>query len=389
MQVIEVTNQQTEQQFCDVARILYKGEPNWICQLDGSVKEVFDPEKNNCFKNGKAIRWILKDDNNQLIGRIAAFVNGESAYQTDIPTGGCGYFECINNQEAANTLFNLAKNWLGEQGMKAMEGPVNFGENMENWGLLVDGFIKQGYGMPYHHEYYRDLFETYGFKTNYEQYSYHLDIKKAPDLPSRFWKIAAWVANKPDFKFECFDYKNKKKFIRDFIEIHKEAWSSHGNYKPVIYEEIEEMIDKAKFIVEEEFIWFAYHKDKPVAFFFMMPDFNQILQYFNGRLHWYSILKLLYLKMRKKITRARVMAMGVVPQFQKSGLESALFWHTRQVLLKKNWFDELELSWVGDFNPKMISIFEAVGGKKAKTHITMKYMIDPTIAFERAPIIND
>ena len=100
------------------------------------------------------------------------------------------------------------------------------------------------------------------------------------------------------------------------------------------------------------------------------------------------MLKMIYLKRKKVINRCRVLVMGVVPKFQKSGIESAIFYQLRQVLLKKDWYNEMELSWVGDFNPKMISIFEAVGGRRAKTHLTLRYLFDRQKDFKRSSIID-
>ena len=122
----------------------------------------------------------------------------------------------------------------------------------------------------------------------------------------------------------------------------------------------------------------------------MIPDVNQLIKYFpSGKLNFFKILRMLYLKWRKVITNCRVIVMGVVPKFQKSGIESAIFYQLRQVLLRKHWYNDMELSWVGDFNPKMISIFEAVGGKKDKTHLTLRYLFDRQKEFKRSPIIED
>ncbi len=116
-----------------------------------------------------------------LIGRVAAFYSREKAGAEKIPSGGLGHFECINDQDAAFMLFDAAKNWLRTKGLKAMDAPVNFGENDNNWGLLVDGFTHPGFGMPYNFPYYRSLFENYGFRIYFRQFSYHLDLKK--DFP--------------------------------------------------------------------------------------------------------------------------------------------------------------------------------------------------------------
>jgi hypothetical protein len=268
-----------------------------------------------------------------------------------------------------------------------MDGPVNFGENFFNWGLLADGFHRQSFGMPYHPPYYKKLFEKYGFQTYYKQFSYHLDIT-SPDLPARFWKIAEWVSKKKDFHYKNFSFKDQDRCIDDFISIYHQAWDKHGNYKTISREDLKALIRDARQILEEEFIWYVYFKDEPIAFFMMIPDLNQILVHLkNGKLSLFNILKLIYLKKRKIMTRCRVLVMGVIPKFQGAGIESGIFWQLRQVLLKKDWYKEMELSWVGDFNPKMITLFDAVGGKYAKTHLTMRYLFDRNKPFERLPII--
>ena len=230
MELIEVSGKDTISMFHEVPGKLYRKDPNYIPMLHKQVENIFDPVNNAKFNEGDAWRWILKDGN-EVIGRIAAFYDSGYSSSYEQPTGCIGFFECIENQEAAGILFDAARNWLMKNNMAAMDGPVNFGENFFNWGLLVEGFSPQSYGMQYHHHYYRKLFENYGFKTYYEQYSYALDISN-PDLPERFWKIAAWVAKKPGYRYEHFSFKNETKYIRDFIEIHRQAWSGHSNYKP-------------------------------------------------------------------------------------------------------------------------------------------------------------
>ncbi len=241
--------------------------------------------------------------------------------------------------------------------------------------------------MQYHPPYYKSLFENYGFQTYYQQFSYHLDIT-SPDLPERFWKIAEWVARKPGFSYKTFSFKDQERCISDFLSIYEQAWSKHSNYKPIERKDLRALIRDAKMVLEEEFIWYVYYKDEPIAFFMMIPDLNQILAHLkNGKLNVWNILKLLYLKRRKTMTRCRVLVMGVIPKFQGAGIESGIFWQLRQVMLRKNWYKEMELSWVGDFNPKMISLFKAVGSRYAKTHETLRYLFDRSRNFERLPII--
>ena len=387
MDIIQVTDPKTITAFHELPLRIYKNDKDWVPPLKMMIEDTFNPEKNAGFIQGDARRWLVKEDG-QVVGRIAAFYDRSKIEAESEPAGGIGFFECENNLKAANLLFDTARDWLKNEGFTAMDGPVNFGENFFNWGLLTDGFQQQGFGMQYHPPYYQALFTAYGFKTYYQQYSYHLDIT-SPDLPERFWKIAAWVARKKDFHYKTFSFKEQDRCIDDFLTIHRQAWNKHNNYKPIGKKDLRALIRDAKMVLEEDFIWYVYYKNEPIAFFMMIPDLNQLLQHLkNGKLNLLKIIKLLYLKQKKVMTRCRVLVMGVVPKFQRSGIESGIFWQIRQVLLKKNWYKEMELSWVGDFNPPMIALFKAVGSKYAKTHETLRYLFDQSRPFERLPIID-
>ncbi|MEQ1677341.1 MAG: hypothetical protein ABL876_11600, partial [Chitinophagaceae bacterium] len=140
MQLIEVTTPQLAKEFIRVNPEIHKSNPCYIRPLDKDVIEVFDPKKNKTFRTGEAIRWILKDENGKLAGRIAAFTNKKYKNKGDDgPVGGIGFFDCINEQAAAELLFDVAKHWLLQKGMEAMDGPINFGERDRWWGLVVKG----------------------------------------------------------------------------------------------------------------------------------------------------------------------------------------------------------------------------------------------------------
>ena len=134
MNLIEVTTPSLAKDFISVNVELNKNNSHYIRPLDKDINSVFDPKKNKSFSLGEIIRWILKDDNGQLIGRIAAFVQKKYKNKGDeFPVGGIGFFECINSQTAAAKLFDSAKEWLLQQKVQAMDGPINFGERDRWW----------------------------------------------------------------------------------------------------------------------------------------------------------------------------------------------------------------------------------------------------------------
>jgi len=374
MKLIEVNDKKTAKRFLEVARILYKNDPNWICPLDDDIAAIFDERKNSYFQHGKAIRWILEDDRGQLIGRVAAFINFKKASNFKQPTGGMGFFECIDDEKAAFMLFDACREWNRANGMEAMDRPVNFGENDNFWGLLVEGFMQQSYGMNYNPPYYKKLFEAYGFQSYFEQITNHLDMTKP--FPERFWKIADWFAKKPGFTFEHFKFSNAEKYIRDLKKVYDEAWVYHEHFTPLDLEDLRVAIKKAKPVIDEEVIWFVYHEGEPVAFLVMFPDVNQIFRHLNGKLNFWNKLRFLYYVKTKEMKRTRITVMGISPKFQRYGIESGIFKKLQEVFNHRPHYKEVELSWVGDFNPKMRALHESVGGFFAKRHITYRKLFN-------------
>ncbi len=382
MVVYKVTDKKTQKEFHKVPKVLYRNDKNWICPLNIEIEKIFDPQKNICFKHGDAERWILKNKSGKLIGRIAAFYDDRKAYNNWQPTGGIGFFECVDDNMAATLLFDTTKEWLKEKGMEAMDGPINFGENFFHWGLLIDGFSVPVYGMPYNYSYYKDLFEKYGFKTYYEEYSYYRTADKP--YPERMIRWAEFIASKPEYSYQSFKFNEKERFINDIVNVYNTTWSEFlESYTVLKYEDVELLINESKEIIDEDFIWLAYYKNNPIAFLIAIPDANQILKSVNGKLNFWSIIKLIYLKNRKKISRSRVTIFGVVQAYQKSGVLAALFLQYQKAILKKPQYKTIELSWVGDYNPKMIKVYQQIEATKYKTHITYRYLFDRSAEFKR------
>lgn len=374
MEYLEVNDKHRVRQFLDLPKQLYKNDPNWIAPLDNIIEAVFNPSKNVFFSHGEATRWIFKDAKGNIAGRAAAFINNKKAYNFIQPTGGMGFFECTDDKDLAFFIFDTCRDWLKTKGMEAMDGPINFGENDNFWGLLVDGFTPPSFGMNYNFPYYQSFFEDYGFRPYFEQVTNHLDL--TVPFPERFWKIADWVRQRPGYTFRHFKWNESEKFIDDFKIIYDDAWQFHENFTPINKNVLREQLKELKPISEEQFMWFAYHNEEPIAFLIMIPDANQILRFLNGKMGLLGKLKFFWLRKKKIFNRARITVMGIRPKYQKSGIESGIFWHMDKMMKNFPDYTEIELSWVGDFNPKMRQLHESVGGYFAKRHITYRYLFN-------------
>jgi GNAT superfamily N-acetyltransferase len=386
--IIEVNSKSSRDQFIKLPAKLYRNDPNWIRPLNKDIEEVFDPSKNKSFRHGDCQRWILVDQTGNTVGRVAAFYDKKTAHNNDQPTGGMGFFECVNQVEAAHALFDTCKEWLAGKGLEAMDGPVNFGDRDRWWGLLVDGFYPANYCMPYNPPYYQELFESYGFRNYFNQYTYHRYINK-DGLHHEILEKAERIARNPSYVIRTLDKRQTEKFSSDFCTIYNKGWARFTGVKPITQAHARGLFKSIKPIMDEDLLWFAYHDGEPVAFFLMLPEINQIVRHLNGKFDTLAKLKFLYHKWKKTCTKAFGVIFGIVPEHQGKGLEGALVMAFAGVAWKPGFqYKELELNWIGDFNPSMMKVAEQIGASIRKTHVTYRYLFDPTREFKRAPFVN-
>jgi hypothetical protein len=377
MKILEVTTPQQAREFLHLPIQLYKNEPRWIRPLDKDVENVFDRERNKTFRHGECTRWILIDKDGQTIGRVAAFVNNKTVHKgNDQPTGGMGFFECINNRDAAFLLFDTCKQWLQARGMEAMDGPINFGSRDRWWGLLIEGFDREpNYQCNYNFPYYKELFEAYGFKVYFYQLTFGREVRRplSPKLADK----AERIAKDPDYD------------VRYLNHVYNKAWANRSENPELSLHQAELLVKQMKPIMDQKLLYFSFYKNEPVSFFLSLPEINQIIKYVNGKLDWLGKLKFVWHTLRKTNRKAFGILFGIVPEHQGKGLDGAMVIKARHILQEKyNRYDEYEMNWIGDFNPKMINVVEQVGAEVCKRHATYRKLFDETREFKRAPILH-
>lgn len=365
---------------------IYADHPNWVQPWNHDIEAVFDTKKNKFFQHGTATRWILKNDQGALIGRIAAFINEKEAFTFDQPTGGMGFFECIDDQKAANLLMDTAKTWLQAKGMEAMDGPINFGERNSWWGLLVEGYEHAPvYQFNYHPPYYRNLLESYGFQVYYKQFCYSRDLREP--FHERLLLQSTRLLKKKGYHFKTIDFKKLDYFIDALLEIYNSAWVAHETFKPLKRKHIENLFKQMKPIADPDVVLFAFYNEQPIAFFVCIPDINPIIQKLKGKFGLWSKLKFLYYQKRGLSRTFMGILYGIVPRYQGRGLTTALARLMQINAEKSGRYDFYEMGWLGDFNPSMLHIADFSESKLHKVYHTYRILFDPNKPFERRPII--
>ena len=389
MQIFPVSSVEDEVAFFKLPSIIYKNDPNWIQPLDKDVAEVFDQKKNKAFRFGKLERWIIKDDAGKIIGRIAAFTNKKYKNKgDDVAVGGVGFFECMNDQKAANLLLDTAKQWLQQQGMEAMDGPINFGERDRWWGLVTKGFMEPLYCMNYNPPYYVSLFETYGFKVFFEQVCLSMDPKSP--LDKKIWNRHNALEADDNFSSAHLHKNNLEKYAKDFATVYNKAWAGHGGLKEMPYEQVLIMFKKMKPVMDEKILHYAYYKNEPVAIFINIPDLNQWFKYLHGKFGLLQKLKFLWVKQFKKNKKFTGLVFGVVPEWHGKGVDAYIIGESaKYVQSAASPYTEYEMQWIGDFNPKMLNIATGLGDvQRSRNLCTYRYLFDRNKEFKRHPILS-
>lgn len=383
MKIIEVTNLEESRQFIRLSVELYEKQAAYIRPLDKDIENVFDPKVNQNFENEECIRWILRSDD-QVIGRIAAFTRGKASLNGSHGVeGGIGFFECINDQGAADLLFDTAREWLIGKGATFMDGPINFGKRDKWWGLLTQGYeLEPNYQCNYHLPYYKKLFEDYGFEVYFEQFTFTKQIQDP--LHPRLTYKAELVKKDPGYTVEHFRLRDIEAHTKAIVEIYNRAWVNHEGVSALSLSEGEAIMNELRPILDEKIIWLVFYHGEPVAFYVNIPEANQLLKYAKGRMDMLGKLKFLWHRWRGTNRKIVGMVFGIVPEHQGKGVDGAMIMAFADMVRRSpKKYETIEINGIGDFNRKMILVIKQVGGKVCKVHTTYRYLFDRKAPFER------
>ncbi len=387
MKITEVLQNSDIQSWLNMPFDIYKSDPNWIPHLHQDIEKVFDRNINKHYKDGEAIRWILKDNGNRVIGRIAAFHFPKLSSGQKFKVGGLGFFECVDDQVAANLLFQTAVEWLKNEGCEAVDGPINFGERDAFWGLLTQNFSDMSsYRMNYNPPYYKALFENFGFQTYFEQWCYKRDMHVP--IQEVFLKKQTNIIGDPLFKVSNIRGLSLEKVAENFLTVYNNAWAGISGFKKMELRQANAIMKSMKPILDRDIVLFAYYDNQPIGFYVNIPELNEIFQHINGNLNLLGKLKFLFYRYFGKRTTMVGLVFGVDKAYHGRGVESAMIKYCEKHIVTMNRYKETIITWIGDFNPKMLKVIENLEAEKYRTLITYRKMLTEKYPFERCPIIS-
>ncbi len=372
IEVRKIEGKKATNEFIKFAWEIYKGNEYWVPPIIRELKKLLTPGKHPFYDYG-TLQMFLAYKGDKIVGRIAAVNNPLFVKTQNRKVGFCGFYESFDDQEVANALLDTAKKWLLEKGYEFMQGPASPSSNYE-FGLLVDGFDDSPrLLMSYNPPYYQKLFENYGFVLETELVAYELETERVLS-DERIKRGTALVSKRYNITLKEIDKSKMKQEIEKVRHIYNSAWENNWGFVPLTDGELEAMADELKPIAATELILFAEIEGKTVGFGLAIPDYNAIFKSFNGKLFPFNFLKIFTQK--KKIKYARVITLGILPEYQKKGIDAVLY---RGLVegAKKIGIKHGDGSWILKNNEMMTRGLKGIGGKEYKQWNVYEMPIKP------------
>ncbi|MEX2585057.1 MAG: hypothetical protein WD315_01605, partial [Balneolaceae bacterium] len=220
--ILPVHSSREVNQFHELPFRIYDSWPKWIPPFRFEIEKIFDRKKNPFFGYGECERFLVMD-NGRVCGRFAVMTHEKKDHLYDPVMGGLGFLEMEEDPEILEAILTFARNWHRDRGRGAFRGPVNFGENDNYWGLLVENFDEPPiYGMQYHPPYYKERIEQSGAEKLDDHWSYKLYFDRP--LPERLVKITDRIEQRDGVEFRPIDMKNLYRDAEYIREIYNEGW---------------------------------------------------------------------------------------------------------------------------------------------------------------------
>lgn len=354
---------------------IYKNNPYWVSPLLMDMRHLFGL---NTFMDGLLgakgrhpfyeygqMQLFSAYKDSKLVGRIAAINNDRynEFHPNEGGVGFFGFFECINDQNVANALFDTAKTWLKERNLTKMQGPASPSSSYD-FGLLTDGFDDTPkVDMPYQHEYYQHLYTNYGLPCRQELLAYKMDSKTIFNN-DKLKRASAAVKKRYNVEIRPIDMKDLNNEVKKIKKVYNEGWEDLWGIVPLTDQEIDAYADKFKMIAIPDLIPFIYVDGKLAGMAVAVLDFNFILKGLKGNLfpHGYKIFT-----DKKKVKWMRVILLGLLKEYRGKGIDAVVYMHLVEAGLKHG-FEYCEGSYILKDNEPMNRGMNAVSAVPYKEY---------------------
>lgn len=365
VRIAAVRDERALNSFVTLPWSIHARNPLWVPPLRSQDKALLSPGRHP-FWNAARRELFLAMRGNEIVGRIAAIVDdNHNAYARE-RCGVFGFFECRNDRPAAHALFAAARDWLADQGMAFMRGPINPSTNY-TCGMLVDGFEHPpAIMMPWNPPYYAELAESWHLRKEQDLFAYLIE-RETLNLPEWLRDEVNRIKAEGRFTRRSSSRATLAEDIRIMLDLYRESWAQNWGFTPLSPAEADELVSELKTYLQPDFFVLFFHKGIPAAGMVALPDFNPLLKRLDGSIGltapWH------FWKARKEMRGSyRIILFGIKPEFRLMGLPLLLLDYMLEQAAAHPDFKRVEGSWVLEDNAAIDDLIEDFSGRITKRY---------------------
>ena len=337
----------------------------WVPPMLIDRRDFLDPKKNPFFDHAECSFWLATSDGRD-VGRIAAVHDQDYQRHRGEPVGYFGMFECPDDSDLARALVRGATDWLRPRGITRVIGPMDLSMNYM-FGVLVDAFdTEPSMNMPYNPPYYDQLMDDAGLEKEKDVYQWGIDLRTG--LPKRIHRMAQIIKRREGINLRNIDLGDWESEVERTLEIYNEAWEDNWGFVPIGSKEYHHVAKDLKMVMHRSMGIMAEVDGEPVAFAVTIMNINPMLKKIDGKLFPTGLFRLLWdIKVAKRVTSGRLIAMGIKAKYRRRGIETLLSSETFRAAKELGWPGG-EIGWTLEDNDLVNRAIEAMNGRKIATY---------------------
>ncbi len=359
--VVKAASRPQLKEFIDFPYRKYRGDDRWVAPLRISQRELIDPRKNPFWQHARGTFFLAQQDG-RTVGRVAVIDDDlhNSTHGENLVF--FGFFEA-ESETVTKALMAAVEAEARALGRDAVRGPVNPTMN-DGAGFQLNAFDEPPYVMmPQSPPEYPEWMEAAGYAKVKDLYTFYFDTVKPFD--ERIGRLANRSRERYQPVVRPADMRRFHDEVKILKGIHEAAWEKNWGNVPFTDAEMDHLANELKMIVEPEMALFLEYQGRPVGVCIAVPDLNQVLARFDGRLLPTGIFHLL--RRKRIINRARLVMLGVLPEYRQRGFDLLLI---QEVVRRAKAIGIVggECGWTLEDNHAINRAIVAAGGEMYKTY---------------------